>query len=79
MKTLFLTLLIIFIITLACSSVWKTAEIREIHKIREALSSRKALLKRLEDKYSDDFFKGFEEVEGMLDEIEEEVKKEKLV
>lgn len=79
MKLLFVTLLIIFIITLACASVWKSAEIRQIHKIREAMSSRKALMTRVEDGYSEEFFKGFAEAEGMLDEIEEKVKKEKLI
>ena len=79
MKLLFLILLIIFVVLMACASVWKTAEIREINKIREALKSRKDLMKRIEDKYSEDFFRGFEEAENMLDDIEESVKKEKLL
>lgn len=79
MKILFLIVSVIFIITLACASVWKTAEIREIHKIRQSFGNRKLLLKRAEDKYSEDFFRGFEEAERMLDDIEEEVKKEKLI
>lgn len=79
MKLLFEILLIIFIITLACASVWKTAEIRAIHKIREAFSSRKLLLKRVEDGYSEDFFKGFEEAEEMLNGIEDKVKEEKVL
>lgn len=79
MKLLFEVLLIIFIITHACASVWKTAEIRAIHKIREAFSSRKLLLKKLEDEYSEDFFKGFEEAEEMLNGIEDKVKKEKVL
>ena len=79
MKLLFEVLLIIFIITLACACVWKTAEIRAILKIREAFSSRKMLLKRLEEEYSEDFFKGFEEAEEMLNGIEDKVKEEKVL
>ena len=79
MRVLFLIVSIILIITLACASAWKTAEIRMIHKIRQSFENRKLLLKGIEDKYSEDFFRGFDEAEKMLNDMEEEVKKEKLI
>lgn len=79
MKVLFLIVSIILIVTLACASVWKTSEIRTIHKIRQSFENRKLLLKRIEDKYSEDFSRGFDEAEKMLNDMEEEVKKEKLI
>lgn len=68
-----LVVLVVLVAISACVS-WKTAKISEIHKIRAAFHDHENLMRKAREKFSDEYFRGFDEAERMLDEIEEEEK-----
>ena len=68
-----LVVLVVLVAISACVS-WKSGKLSEIHKIRAAFHDHEALMKKAREKLSDEYFRGFDEAEKILDEIEEEEK-----
>ena len=75
----FIIVICIIILILGMWSVWKSAEISEIHKIRAAFHDHEELIRRNKAKLPKDYLEGFEKAEELLNEIEEEEKREKLI
>lgn len=76
MKTILIIVAAVIVLLVAFWSVWKTAKVSELHKVRAAFDNYDHILKEHYGDQPTAKLEGFEEGEKILDELEEKLKHE---